>query len=110
MAASIARLDFIREVADEWWYDFKKDTLSVVVTVEETYVVCLDGFWSRGDEVFNFHRPCAYENFVFVDPDALGDQQGIGRVEMRRWYRRERKRLRLLENADDWTDGEDLVD
>jgi siroheme synthase (precorrin-2 oxidase/ferrochelatase) len=35
MAASIKPLNFSREVAGEWWYDFENDTLSAVVIVEE---------------------------------------------------------------------------
>jgi hypothetical protein len=111
IAARVKRLKFSREATDEWWYRGQGKEMSIFVNVQEIHVVCLDGFWNWGDEVFNFHWPCAYENLVFFDPGLPEDQQGgIGHVEMRRWYRRELKRLRLLDNDSDWTDDEELVD
>jgi hypothetical protein len=111
IASSINRLKFSREAADEWWYNHEKDTLSIFANVEEIHVGCLDDFWNWGDELLHFSWPCVYEKLVFIEPDLPGGPQAVGHTEMRRCFRRELKRQRLLEGfQDDWTDGKELVD
>ncbi|KAF1845492.1 uncharacterized protein K460DRAFT_366366 [Cucurbitaria berberidis CBS 394.84] len=108
IASSFKRLKFSRAITNEWWCEYEKDLLPRFINAEEIRVLCIDGFWNWGDEVYNFSWPCAYENLVFIDeetpvrylevghPEVGHPEVGhpevvhleVGHLEMRRIYRR----------------------
>ena len=110
IASSIKRLKFSRECSDEWWFEHEKDLLPRFINVKEIHVVCLDGFWNWGNDVYNFCWPCAYEKLVFIDEHSPGGHLEVGHLEVRRIYRKMLREERLAYGDDFWTDDEEPVD
>ncbi|KAF1937319.1 hypothetical protein EJ02DRAFT_515300 [Clathrospora elynae] len=109
IAPSIKRLKFSRAYTDEWWCYYEKDLLPRFINAEEIHVVCIDGFWNWGDDVYGFHWPCAYENLVFIDEDSPVGYLEVGHQDVGRIYRKMLREEPWAHNKDFPPDGEEAV-
>ncbi|KAH8706098.1 hypothetical protein GQ44DRAFT_831260 [Phaeosphaeriaceae sp. PMI808] len=88
IASDIKRLKLNRAVTDEWWFEYEKNLLPSFINVREIHLVCIDGFWNWGDDVYSFSWPCAYENLVFIDEISSEGYLAVGHLEMERIYQK----------------------